>query len=289
VKNIIIIVADSLRRDTFEGILNRIPFPEGVSYQEFKVRAKNSCTELSLPWMLSGMEVFSPNMSIPQDMRKRGYHTVMIHSNPVVHRFHGPFDTVIDLGSTSKVSRKVKRLHRVTRFVPNWLYQILRGGGSGYLPYARVDRKLEEYNELDKTDPFFMWLHLMDPHTPYYPHEYDLNRVVELNRKQISTVRGYYKPSELEGLEWYHAYELEVRGMHRTLNTFFAELDYSKNTVIFTSDHGEEFGEYGEFGHKGNRFNPENVEVPFFILGEGIGTVSIQSHKTLRELIRKLI
>lgn len=287
-KNIIIVVADSLRRDTSDSI---VAFPENLPIKHFDVTACNSCTELSLPWMLSGMEIFSPTMSIPTDMKKRGYHTVLIHSNPVVAKFSDPFDQVIDLGKKNKISRKLRRFNRITRHVPTWIYKMFQGKDlKNYLPYARVSEKLETFNQLNTDKPLFVWLHLMDPHTPYYPRATDLplDYIVEVNRNQTSAVRGYYNPSKAEVKQWYDFYRLESGEMYWRLLTWFDGLDYSENTVIFTSDHGEEFGEHGEYGHKGNRFNSENVEVPFFIIGEGVGTVSIQSHDTLRKLITAL-
>lgn len=290
-KNIIIVVADSLRRDTMKEI---VEFPVNLPLTRYTVTACNSCTEKSLPWMLSGMEVFSPTMSIPTDLKKLGYHTVLIHSNPVVDRFKGPFDQVIDLGNKTKVSRKLRRFNRVTRYVPNWLYKMFQGKDmKNYLPYARVTEKLEALSKvpwaLQTPKPMFCWLHLMDPHTPYYPLLENPSEIVEINRNQISAVRGYYEPSKAEVRRWYELYKLESSAMFWRLLEWLDTVDYSKNTVILTSDHGEEFGEHGAYGHKGDRYWPENLEVPFLVIGEGVGTMSIQSHKTLRDLVRKLI
>jgi len=165
-KNIIIIVADSLRLDTFKEI---VVFPESLPMKEYNVKACNSCTDLSLPWMLSGMELFSPGMSIPSDLKKKGYHTVLIHSNPVVDRFKGPFDQTIDLGHKSDSYKKLKRFNRLTRYLPNSIYSYLRSKQKNYLPYARITENLETMNRVESTKPLFVWLHLMDPHTPYYP------------------------------------------------------------------------------------------------------------------------
>lgn len=284
-KNIIVIVADSLRRDTSDSI---VAFPESLPIKHFDVTACNSCTEKSLPWMLSGMEVFSPNMSIPADMKKRGYFTVLIHSNPVVGRFKAPFDYTVDLGKTNKIGKQVKRYNKITRLIPMFLYKLLKSNAN-YLPYSRVTEKLNALSELKTDKPLFVWLHLMDPHTPYYPEDEQLGEIIRVNRNQMSAVRGHRRPHPLEVRKWYELYRLESSAMYWKLLAFFDCLDYSENTIVFTSDHGEEFGEYGEYGHKGDRFNPENVEVPFFIIGEDVGRVSIQSHDMLRKLITNLI
>ncbi len=289
-KNIILIVADSLRRDTSRAIVS---YPDSLPLTEYEVTACNSCTELSLPWMLSGMDVFSPTMSIPSDMKKVGYYPVMIHSNPVVDRFKAPFDLVIDLGNKKKMSKNLKRFNRIARYAPMWLYKLAQGNDSnGYLQYARVKQKLEAYAMVADTvteKPLFVWLHLMDPHTPYYPEGEDFDEVVKRNRNQINAVRAHHIPRITEVSEWKNLYKTESEGMYSHLVPFFESLDYTKNTVIFTSDHGEEFGEHEHYGHKGNRFNPENVEVPFFIIGEDLGAFSIESHEQLRPLVKHLL
>jgi len=286
-KNIILIVADSLRRDTSDSI---VAFPENLPIKHFDVTACNSSTALSLPWMLSGMEVFSPTMSIPTDLKKLGYYTVMINSNPVVSRFSAPFDLVIDLGRKEPVTKKLRRYHRITRYIPNAVYKLfIESGTSTYLPYARVEKKLEAFESLPRDKPLFVWLHLMDPHTPYYPEGEQLDEVIRVNRNQMSAVRGYHIPHPVEVKRWYELYRLESSFMYWKLLSFFDSLDYSENTVIFTSDHGEEFGEHGEYGHKGNRFNSENVEVPFIVFGENMGSLSITSHKSLRELVKMVV
>ena len=285
-KNIIVVVADSLRRDTSKEI---VKFPDTLPHKEYEVKSCNSCTELSMPWMLSGMETFSQTMSIPTDMKRLGYSTTIIHSNPVVGRFSGPFDSVVDLASKDPVKHQLKRFNRLTRHIPNWIFKRIRSNNK-YLPYARVKDKLTALKKLPTSKPMFTWIHLMDPHTPYYPEVSDmkLENIIELNRNQMSAVRGYRKPSESEVEQWYELYKLESAGMYWHILEFLGEVDYEATTVILTSDHGEEFGEHGHYGHKGNRFNPENVEVPFIVFGEDINSVSIQSHKTLRNLIRRL-
>jgi len=293
--NIVLIVADSLRRDTFNQLTTMDGFKDYPA-KLLNVDAMNSCTELSLPWMLSGMDTYSPTMNIATDLRRLGYNSLMIHSNPIVDRFRHGFDTVIDLHTHSRKARLSRRFNRVRdalqKRLPASTYNHVKGmirGNSGYLPYCRVKEKLEAIQTYTPDPPYFIWLHLMDPHTPYYPRtaHLDAEKIIDLNNNQISAVRGYYKPNMEEVKTWYSLYLQESEEMWRTLNKYLETLDYGETTVIFTSDHGEEFGEHGHYGHKGNRFNPENISVPFFIAGD-MPRFSIKDHSQLRAFITGL-
>ena len=294
-KNILLIVADSLRLDAYQRVFAELLKKSNLPITEYNdVKCENSCTDLSLPWMLSGMEVFSPNISIPTDLKKLGYSTTLIHSNPVVHRFARPFDRVLDLSINDEMQKKRKKYNRIrhvaTQILPIKWYNVIErtlfGRNDKYLPYTRVPAKINALKNIDN-EPQFVWFHLMDPHTPYFPRATDLEeeKLIDINDNQISAVRGYYKPSVGEVTTWFNLYLQEIREMAEDLVTYLQSLDYSETTVIFTSDHGEEFGEHGNYGHKGNRFNPENVNVPFFVIGEYLPNTKISSHRELRGLI----
>jgi len=297
-KNIVFIVADSLRRDTFNQILTIHGFND-YPFKVYHVESMNSCTERSLPWILSGMDIYSPTMNIPSDLKRLGYNTLLIHSNPIVDRFKHGFDHVIDLHThdrRAKLSRKYNWVRDVLqKRLPVSTYckvkNLIRGAPEDYLPYCRITSKLDAMVGNTTYSPYFVWLHLMDPHTPYYPKstQLDLDKIIDCNDNQISAVRGYYKPDMEEVKTWYSLYLLESTEMWNTLNNYLESVDYSETTVVFTSDHGEEFGEYGHYGHKGNRFTPENIQVPFFIVGENLPELSLENHSTLRLCIRELL
>ena len=274
-KNIILIVADSLRRDTFTQLTHHHPDRGYPVIKYPNVQSRNSCTELSLPWMLSGMDVYSPTLSIPTDLKKLGYNTLLIHSNAIVDKFKQPFHQTIDLstGNTyEKLTRKYNKLRNtLQRHLPaKWYHkvkQVIRGNPEIYLPYSRVTRNLITLEENLPNEPYFIWLHLMDPHTPYYPLYSTLptETIIDYNDNQISAVRGYYTPDSEEVSTWYYLYESEIMEMWQILDIFLSTTDLSNTDIILTSDHGEEFGEHGEYGHKGNRFNPENIDIPFLL------------------------
>lgn len=159
---------------------------------------------------------------------------------------------------------------------------------NNYLPYTRIYNALPH---ITRDNPRFTWMHLMDSHTPYYPVYTQLTYqdIIDINNNQISAVRGYYKPNKDEETLWFNVYKRETCESLSFLVDWLDTIDYSNTTIIFTSDHGEEFGEQGEYGHKGNRFYPENINVPFVVFGKNLPDAIISNHSMLRNYLRRLI
>src|SRR5581483_2658784 len=94
-----------------------------------------------------------------------------------------------------------------------------------------------------QTRPFFLFLHLFEPHTPYEP--------VEPFKSQ------YANP-----------YDGEIATVDAILGRFLAELDkrglYDKSLIILDSDHGEGLGDHGEAEH-GVLLYREVLHVPLIV------------------------
>ena len=114
-----------------------------------------------------------------------------------------------------------------------------------------VDRKAGESVEhalkwLEKTPkrPFFLWLHLYDPHSPYDPPE---------------PYRTRYKD---------HLYDGEIAYADHELGRLIAWLKvhhaYDNSVIVFVSDHGESLGDHGEQEHGFFIYN-STVHVPLII------------------------
>ncbi len=105
----------------------------------------------------------------------------------------------------------------------------------GLPKYAVGERKAEvvvriAQNWLDKqTSPWFLWIHIWDPHFPYEPPEPFLSQ---------------YKNKPYNG---------EVAYVDHVLGLFFQNLVVKnlmeKTLIVFTSDHGESLGDHGEKTH----------------------------------------
>jgi arylsulfatase len=129
---------------------------------------------------------------------------------------------------------------------------------------------------LDSVDsyeqPFFLYLHYMDPHSPYTaPGSY----YRFFNRDYDGSVTGngpyhasYFenRPDELEQLR--NFYDNEIRFVDHNIGELFERLRetglYEDSVIILLADHGEMFLEHGRFTHS-NGVYTEVIDVPLII------------------------
>ncbi|MGC2057268.1 MAG: sulfatase [Candidatus Sulfotelmatobacter sp.] len=131
--------------------------------------------------------------------------------------------------------------------------------------------------------PFFLWLHFMDPHSPYYPKEEALKMMGDkkLNATRASYVNESWNRSDVGTKRLRHyreeivaLYDAGIRWVDAQLSRLAEGLRQSKlwENCIFalTADHGEEFLE-----HDGRYHAPSLVEelihVPLLLRVPGIG------------------
>jgi choline-sulfatase len=95
--------------------------------------------------------------------------------------------------------------------------------------------------------PFFFWLHLYDPHSPYDPPE---------------PFRTEYRD---------HLYDGEIAFADRELGRLMAWLKanrlYDRSIIVFLSDHGESLGEHGEKEHGFFIYN-STIHIPLIVKPE---------------------
>lgn len=151
------------------------------------------------------------------------------------------------------------------------------------------DLALSYLDDLYQEDtPYFYFLHFMAPHTPYLaspefrgklsanldlPERYrkfDPGTTQFCNEVGADIRTGHADAPA--GLRYLHAlYNEEVMMTDAALGQVFARIEESgrPTVILFTSDHGEHFGE-NEFMMHGNTVFAPVLEVPFFIAGPGI-------------------
>lgn len=125
--------------------------------------------------------------------------------------------------------------------------------GSSYLEknLALVERRADAsvnaattWLSQHRARPFFFWLHLYDPHSPYDPPE---------------PFRTQYRSHEYDG---------EIAYVDSQLARLMAWLKrsglYSRTTIVLLSDHGESLGDHGEKEHGFFIYN-STVHVPLII------------------------
>ncbi|HYU33642.1 MAG TPA: sulfatase-like hydrolase/transferase, partial [Thermoanaerobaculia bacterium] len=215
---------DALRRDAilFERAYSHVPLtlPSHTSILTGLLPAENGVRDNGgYPF------VAAKHPYLPRLLAGAGYDTAAFVSSFVLHQSTGLGDgfAVYDQGYAGEEARAelVERPGAETvRAAVDWLR-----GRSG-------DR------------PFFLFVHLYDPHTPYKPPEPFASRYRE------------------------HPYDGEIAADDAAVGTLLDALKqqgvYDRAIVLLLSDHGEGFGEHGEEGH-GILLYREVLQVPLLL------------------------
>ncbi len=157
------------------------------------------------------------------------------------------------------------------------------GFGRGYLRYAcegfmtadAVERKYNEWlGEIRRSEPYFLWLHLFDPHAPYHARKPYFPRwwgdkPFSEKAEGITAAKQFLEqgigddPEEVELLK--ALYDSEIRYSDEVLRRIVSRIPGADNAlIVVTADHGEEFMEHGNFGH-GHQLYNETVRVPLIV------------------------
>jgi len=111
-----------------------------------------------------------------------------------------------------------------------------------------VVRRAIQWLDAQSGKPYFLWVHVFDPHLPYDPP---------------SPFREQYRGRPYDG---------EVAYTDRELGRLFERIESksSGNTLIAAlSDHGESFSEHGEYAH-GIFLYDTTLRIPFLLVGPGV-------------------
>ena len=141
---------------------------------------------------------------------------------------------------------------------------------------AMVDRALA-WLTLQR-QPFFLWLHLMDPHSPYYPSAPPYR---DLTGREISATEARYlnefwnrsdlKPARLKRKRnsVVELYDAGVRAVDTQMARLVSHLKQSglwdECAFVLTADHGEEFLDHGRRYHAPISLHEEITRVPLMI------------------------
>jgi arylsulfatase A-like enzyme len=222
---------------------------------------------------------------IAQQLDAAGFDTVAFHSNPHIGRTRNHdngFDTFIDTAEGADSVATLK--DRVEHMVPTdtALYSLLRHAWHYFTQatdssaYAKADTLTDtalEWVDSDwEGDQYFLWLHYMDVHYPFFPPDEHMeaagheplskSRAGKLNRQMHEEPEKFDQDGieDLLGL-----YDGEIRfadhEIGRLLDGFEAAGALEDTAVFLTADHGESFGEHDRFGHHSYPYE-EIIRVP---------------------------
>lgn len=299
-KNVILITVDSLRADTFskmqDGRLTHLSklADRGTEFTQAVSNGPN--TPSSFPSILTGTHALmyggyeylnDRRPFLSTTLRDAGFTTVGYHSNPHLgpnRNYNQGFDVFND-GDEDR-----EDANTLINFVDNnldsdsWLYSFLRrgwhllGSTTGMSAYERAESLTDNaLMWLDKWDGdrFFLWLHYMDVHYPFQPPTQFLEetghkgmssrRVASLNDKMHENPSAL-SPPDVEDLQ--ALYRGELKYVDHNVGRLLEALDTSSirddTMIIFTSDHGESFGEHNRWGHHSLMYE-ELMQVPLIV------------------------
>jgi len=142
--------------------------------------------------------------------------------------------------------------------------------------------------------PFFMYLHYMDPHSPYIPPEPWKSKYVGDYKGELTGLHKDYEPfqrgekkaskADLEQLS--AVYDASVEYWDFQIGRLVEHLKSTgrwENTIIvITADHGEALGERGHFFH-GNLYQ-ENIHVPLIFRVPGVKGQRLEQYAQMMDI-----
>ena len=146
-----------------------------------------------------------------------------------------------------------------------------------------VDIAVQWLEGRNREQPFFLWLHFMDPHGPYTPppdystlfegtHPTQPVPLDQLPKYQLQKKEG--SDEIIEDLAFYMTqYDREIRNVDTQLGRLFQELGrmgFERETLtVLTADHGESLDDHGYYLEHGMRPYQACAHVPLIMALEG--------------------
>ncbi|TKJ40617.1 hypothetical protein CEE37_06535 [candidate division LCP-89 bacterium B3_LCP] len=296
--NIILIIIDTLRADHLKTYgYHRDTSPwltqqsrEGTIFED--VLAASSWTKPSVASIFTGRysamngadsrEDLLPSelVTLAETLSGNGYFTAGINTNSFVtstynydqgfdeYRYlpgHGPKQLILPHFLFTSRDAKIREV----------LYNI--GFIDGGLIYGKADevtRMSINWLEERGTDPFFLYMHYMDVHYPYYPVNRKFSSDDRFSAAELRIIEDLFQRRSDELVDstlvkrMIDRYDDEITNIDSGIKDLFAalsSLQLMENTlIVITSDHGEEFTEHGHFDH-GHTMYSELLKIPLIM------------------------
>lgn len=271
-EDIILVTSDSVRYDYLDEMENM------SSLKTSKATTAAHYTRPSLSALISSSYKSTINTtpsdpSLAKVLQQNGYTTIGMAGGPQTNEKFGfgcgfdYYENYVNVKDNAISNRTSKIREYLGKFnTVRAVYRLYSPMGSVLenIPSSEeiIDDAIEKFNQADS--PRFLWVHLMDTHRPYGRGEKGvsdkLDRKSELARPNSKLISGLTTEER----------EKIISEYRRSLNETDKEIERLRKEVgsdtvfIFTSDHGEEFGEEGYYYHQGYRKRIPNsiTEVP---------------------------
>jgi arylsulfatase A-like enzyme len=205
-------------------------------------------------------------VTLAEVMRAAGYRTAAvvsnIHMSPLFNLNQG-FDEYYYLGpdyffyATESSSNLVS--YNILRLVRERFFSRAKDHRYYYRDAAEVNEAAVARLADEKSRPFFLYLHYMDPHDPYFVHPYNGEAVARVHTPRPD-------PGQAERLMRLYDGEVSYLDDHlgRLIELLKRQGVYDSSLIVLTSDHGEEFYEHGGWWH-GVTLYEEQIHVPLIV------------------------
>jgi arylsulfatase A-like enzyme len=282
--NVIVIMVDTLRADhlsCYGYTANRTPAIDALASDGTRFAhaySQASWTRPSVATILTSLYPSSHKavhksdvlpdavVTLPEVLQAAGYRTAGFANNINVaplFNFQQGFDEYFFLepafffGATESAAQLT--LYNQLRLIRERYLSQVKHVENYYQPGEVVtDRGLAWIAE-NGDRPFFLFLHYMDPHDPYFTHPF--------NGEGLARVANP-SPDPSLAAKYRSAYDGEITYLDQQLARLFGELKtrglYDKSLVVLTADHGEEFCEHGGWWH-GLTLYDEQIAVPLIV------------------------
>jgi arylsulfatase A-like enzyme len=281
--NIVLIVVDTLRADHLSASgypRGRTPHIDSLASDGVLLKAygQSSWTKPQMATILTSLypsthQTYLKPHVLPEEvttlaeaLKERGYHTAGIvnvaHLSPSF-QFDQGYDDYVYLAPRffffARESSSRLCLYNVLRLLRE---RFLSGRKYVYHYYqdaSAVNEVTIEWLKKNKNGRFFLFVHYMDPHDPYFAHPYD--------GTGIARVSNPNPPPEMAE-KMRELYDGEIAYLDKHLGILFNFLKgeglYDKALIVLTADHGEEFYEHGGWWH-GQTLYEEQIHVPLIM------------------------
>jgi len=309
--NLVFMIADTLRADYCSAYGGQVPTPnlERLAASGTRFERGYALAPWTLPSMTgllssqypksltpgSGHTIWSLQMNryevdlaeptLSMRLEAEGYATAAITANAFLPSIPGAMEGIQTRASSHPILLREEGYFAVLPFlgalVEHWFPAL-----ADIRPH-NTTRDLDHYARAfikrHRTQPFFLWVHYIDPHAPYDPPE-SLRRVQDGpwpffhpyaggEQWNLPILGKNFEVAEPDRDYVKSLYEGEVAYIDqfagRVFNALEAEGVGDNTYVCFTSDHGEELWDHGEWGH-GQSLYEEQIHVPLILAGPGI-------------------
>lgn len=290
--NLVLIIADTLRSDALGayGAATADPAPSTPAIDQFAAQSvlytqafsNSTWTRPSVATILTSLypsqhraigkvDILAEEvLTLPELLRQRGYWTAGVVSNinlAPVFNFQQGFQEYTYLppsfyfGASDSASRLA--IYKGLRLLRERLWRDRLHVHHYYQDAEVVNQHAFAWLDERPSQPFFLMIHYMDPHDPYFEMPYNGHGIARVSNPS---------PDPTLGSQMRQLYAQDVTYLDEQLGKLFAKLravDLYDNTVVaLVADHGEEFHEHGGWWHGATLYR-EQMQVPMLIKRAG--------------------